>query len=302
VKPTWADNIQYDNRGHFREPHTGLTIGLGTAAVRDYLSRTIDKPEFGMTFKTEALTYGPAGRYVGVFFVEKEGFDALIEAVQIPQRYDLAFMSTKGISVTAARELAERLCSEYGIPLYILRDFDKAGFSGAGTFQHSNERYTYKNEFEVIDLGLRLDDVNDLCAEHGLNIDDLAEKHSDQGSEEARSANLELNGATEEEVEFLMTRRVELNAFTSDQLVRFIERKLQELGVRKVVPKKAELAEAFRLFKEGERIRKIVEAEQAKANGVAVPRDLVKRVNAYLEQHPAEPWDAAVRYLATVSS
>ena len=57
--------------------------------------------------------------------------------------------------------------------------------------------------------------------------------------------------------------------------------------MRKVVPKKAELVEAFRLFKDGERIRKLVEAEIAKPNGVAVPADLEKRVRAYLKQHPA---------------
>src|SRR5262245_3364511 len=34
------------------------------------------------------------------------------------------------------------------------------------------------------------------------------------------------HGATEEEVDFLLDRRVELNALASDQLVAFIERKL----------------------------------------------------------------------------
>ena len=92
-----------------------------------------------------------------------------------------------------------------------------------------------------------------------------------------------------------------MNALTSDQLVAFVERKLQENGVRKVVPKKADLIGAFRLFQNGERIRKLVEAEIAKPNGIAVPADLEKRVRAYLNQHPSEPWDAAVRHLATVS-
>ena len=146
----------------------------------------------------------------------------------------------------------------------------------------------------MIDLGLRLDDVR-----RTLGIEDLAEDVFDKGSEEARGANLELNGATEEEVEFLLTRRVELNALTSDQLVGFVERKLQENGVRKVVPKKADLIEAFNLFKNGERIRKLVEAEIAKPNGAAVPADLDKRVRAYLKQHPHLSWDAAVRHIAT---
>jgi hypothetical protein len=114
-----------------------------------------------------------------------------------------------------------------------------------------------------------------------------------------RAANLSLNGATEEEVDFLLTRRVELNALASDQLVAFVERKLQENRVSKVVPKKADLIEAFRLFKEGERIRELVEKELAKPNGAAVPADLEKRVRAYLKKHPEVPWDIAVRHIAT---
>ena len=29
--------IAWDDRGHFREPHTGHEIGVGTLAVRDYI-------------------------------------------------------------------------------------------------------------------------------------------------------------------------------------------------------------------------------------------------------------------------
>src|SRR5207248_3042254 len=30
-------DVVFDARGHFREPHTGEEIGLGTVAVRDYI-------------------------------------------------------------------------------------------------------------------------------------------------------------------------------------------------------------------------------------------------------------------------
>ena len=30
-------DVTYDDRGHFTEPHTGHSIGLGTISVRDYL-------------------------------------------------------------------------------------------------------------------------------------------------------------------------------------------------------------------------------------------------------------------------
>ena len=57
----------------------------------------------------------------------------LFEAVKLGERYDLAIMSTKGMSVTASRRLVEELCGQHGIPLLLLHDFDKSGFSIAGT-------------------------------------------------------------------------------------------------------------------------------------------------------------------------
>ena len=33
-------DIAWDDRGHFREPHTGRAIGLGTLALQDYLDET----------------------------------------------------------------------------------------------------------------------------------------------------------------------------------------------------------------------------------------------------------------------
>ena len=50
------------------------------------------------------------------------------------------------------------------------------------------------------------------------------------------AANLRKNGATAEEIEFLLSERVELNALASDELVDFIEGKLDALGIGKVVP------------------------------------------------------------------
>ena len=57
-----------------------------------------------------------------------------------------------------------------------------------------------------------------------------------------------MNGATREEAEFLLTRRVELNALTSDQLIAFIEAKLKEHGIKKLIPKADRLRNAYRLF------------------------------------------------------
>ncbi len=61
-------------------------------------------------------TFGPKHRYGAILFIEKEGFMPLLKAVRLAERYDLAVMSTKGMSVTASRELVDTLCGDHSIP------------------------------------------------------------------------------------------------------------------------------------------------------------------------------------------
>jgi hypothetical protein len=65
----------------------------------------------------------------------------------------------------------------------------------------------------------------------------------DKGTRNARAENLRENGATDAETNFLLDYRVELNAMTSDQLVTFVERKLEHHVIKKVIPDDEELAE-----------------------------------------------------------
>jgi hypothetical protein len=105
------------------------------------------------------------------------------------------------------------------------------------------------------------------------------------------------NGATEAEINYLLDQRVELNAMTSDQLIAFIERKLKQHGIKKVIPEKEQLADAYKLFARSARIEKIITAELEKDfdKNVEIPDDLEERVRAYLEEHPEERWDGAFR-------
>jgi len=127
-------------------------------------------------------------------------------------------------------------------------------------------------------------------------------------AKDSRRANLEENGATPEEIAFLMGdddpdcdertgKRVELNAMTSAQFIGLIERKLAEHGVRKVIPDKERLADAYRLFVRSDRTKAIVEAAIAGMadEPIAVPRDLDKQVRAILRKEPALSWETAVR-------
>jgi hypothetical protein len=133
-------DIVYDDRGHFTEPHTKLVIGLGTLNVRAYLSRVARLKLEGANFAPASIkTYGPHGSFSAILYVEKEGFMPLFERVKLAERYDIAIMSSKSMSVTAARELVNR----------IIKD----------TLENDTRRYRYTGTPNVIDLGLNYGDI-----------------------------------------------------------------------------------------------------------------------------------------------
>jgi hypothetical protein len=297
-----AWDVVYDARGHFNEPHEGQSFGVGTIEVRNYLAGLHD-PELvdAELSEAEVKTLGPSGNFGAVLFIEKEGFDPLLKAAQIAEKYDLAIMSTKGMSVVAARALADEMCDEHDIPLLLLHDFDKAGFSIAGTLQRDTRRYEFQNNIRVIDLGLSLEDVEAMGLECEYQHHPKAHRH-------ALIANLQENGATDAEIDFMLhdfdrlrsTRRVELNAMTSPQFIALVERKLNDHSVKKIVPDEDELADAYRLFARGHAAEQVVKRELTKLNGdaaVQVPRDIESQVRQHLAQHPADRWDTALKQI-----
>ena len=155
--PDAADwDVVWDARGHFLEPHTGREVPLGTLEVREYLGlraqlRDTVSVEAGILYPT----HGPEQRYGAVLFVEKEGFAPLFKAAQLAERYDLAIMSTKGMSVSASRMLLDRLCDRGIERFFVLHDFDVSGFSIFGTLGTDSRRYWFNNEINLIEAALR---------------------------------------------------------------------------------------------------------------------------------------------------
>ncbi len=283
-RPEWR--VAFDDRGHLVEPHTGLEIGLGTVAVKDYIESYAEPESIEGGFAgAHIVTHGPIGRYGGILYIEKEGFGELLDQVQIGKRFDLTIMSCKGMSVVAARTVVDRTCARYGIPLFILHDFDIAGFSIASTLHQTNRRFRFNTksgeDFRVVDFGLRLVDVERLR----LQSEPVALK----GSLDKKRRRLEINGALPDEIEFLLSgRRVELNALTSPQFIDLLELKVAEHGVGKVIPDARKLADAYRLFIRSEHARRVVEEALAAmpTTEIATPADLAERVRAYLVEHP----------------
>jgi hypothetical protein len=118
-------DIVWDARGSLHEPHTNRHVPLGTLEVREYLDGQKSvylPPDRAGGWRTA----GAKDRYGAVLFVEKEGFLPLFRAVQLAERYDLALMSSKGVSTTAARTLIDKTVKD-GVPVFCIRDFDVSG-------------------------------------------------------------------------------------------------------------------------------------------------------------------------------
>jgi DNA topoisomerase VI subunit A len=138
---------------------------------------------------SRAARLAPTGnRYQFALFVETQG--SLLRAENIAARYDLALMSTKGMSVTAARRLVEDL-SERGVTVLVLRDFDKTGFSIVHTLRSDTRRYKFRTRPRVVYLRLRLKDARAM----GLQSEQVRYKTKKHGPADRRCGYPEELGA-----------------------------------------------------------------------------------------------------------
>jgi hypothetical protein len=292
---TWT--VLYDDRGQLIEPHSRKSFGHGTRNVRNYC-RDWQQP-IAFDFKLEPPgigTYGPSGRYGAIHFCEKEGFTELFQKSGIDSRHDVAFASTKGTSVTAARELFEK-AGRQDVPIFALVDFDYNGFEIAATLSRDTRRYQFAKPPRVIVIGLRLDDVK------RLNLEAEPVSFGKRNLNKIRK-NLRLNGATDEEIAFLVDgrQRVELNAVPTPELIKMTEAAFAKHGVKKIVPEEEILAQHFKKEFEYRRARETIEDAIRKARDevgeIAIPDDLKEQVEGYLKHNPTASWVDAIRAVA----
>ena len=198
--------------------------------------------------------------------------------------------------------------------LFVLHDFDKSGFSILHTIFNDTRRYQFKVTPKVIDLGLRLADVEAMS---------LDSECVDYRGTDPRP-NLLKSGATAAEVGFLVDespkaagydddddddddakkddddakkprftgKRVELNAMDSATFIDWLEGKLKEHGVAKLIPDKDDLNAAWkRAWRLAELNKLIKEAEKNLPEPPAPPSNLLQQVADRLEEFQTLAWD-----------
>jgi hypothetical protein len=295
--------ITADPRGTLTIPnsHHDEQIPCGTLAIEEHLEAA-DKAVNPLKFEQlpmewPSLRHGE--RYKGVLYIEKEGFEPQLQEAKIAERYDLAIVSCKGQSVVAARHFVDEVCRiDGGVPLYVVHDFDKAGFeisqrlTTVSQWAEEKDRVTYRfqNEINVTDLGLRLADVE----EYRLGSETVEFK----GNFAPDSI------ATTEEQQFLRSnRRVELNAFTSPQFIEWLEAKLREHGLGdRLIPGNEVLEAAYRRAIAAADINlaidKVAKDARRSAKEAKVPKNLKRQLQKAMDQQPDEAWDRVLYRLA----
>lgn len=124
--------------------------------------------------------------------------------------------------------------------------------------------------------------------------------------------NLRENGATEDEIAFLVQRkdyrhfygeRVELNAMMADEFIAWLERKLEAHGVEKVIPNEDDLAAAYRraVFQQTLEKRASELRDEIMEQKTDIPDDLSRRVTDLLHEDKTLSWDRAVWKVATAA-
>lgn len=276
--PGW--DVLRGARGVFKEPHRAADdngLAMSTMNVRRYLATPPPSAQPG-ELPRRFPTQGARNRIAAVLICEKEGFDELLEKEQVTDRFDLALCSTKGISAIAARDLNRAL----GIPCFTLHDLDKNGFVMSAGFPFAT------------DLGIRLSDVEE------LGLDPEPQRHKNP---QKTFWNLRDNGATREEAQFISDgQRVELNMLTGPQFIQYVEEKLDEYGVEKVVPERDTLEVAWRRAIRVGRINAFIRGDEQvidpNASIPSAPDDLGDRIREGFEEDDTQSWDEVLWDLA----
>lgn len=198
-----------DARGVIYHPHTGQEIPLGTLHVEKY-----ERPEW--TFNK-------------ILYSEKEGLFSILKDTGWPERNDCALLTSKGFASRAARDVLDLIGqTQEEIYFFCIHDADA---SGTLIYQALTEatRARGARKVHVINLGLDPEEAIDM----GLQIENFREL----GGKRDRQLPV-AEYVPERWKRWLQTQRVELNAMTSPEFVRWLDMKFEAYADKVVPPQK----------------------------------------------------------------
>ena len=223
--PAADEKVFFSDRGNF---YIGTSQeGLGTGNVRKAIGTDGKSRNQFLTFGglTENIYLQPdfdiRYRYDKALYIEKTGFDNIFKAEHIADKHHMIIVSGQGFGTRAAKALLYHLQGQ-GLKLYCLHDLDYSGVSIINALRESNEKFP--EPLQIEDLGITIEDVQRYkVTPERVNINPKDYAKIDQ------------NRYTPQQQKFFFcpefVQRVELNAFTTEQILEIIDRKLSKVDM-----------------------------------------------------------------------
>ena len=191
-----------DNRGVLYIPHAGEEIPVGT--------RTVSR------FKRPEWTFHK------IVYCEKEGFFPILRSAKWPERWDCALLTSKGYASRAVKDLLD-LLGDDGEPIEVFCIHD-ADLDGTRIYQTLKEetKSRGKRRVEIHNLGLEPGEG----VEMGLPVEKVDRKTE---KEPADYVPHEWRG-------WLKKNRIELNAMSTPQFIRWLDAKMERYAPPKLLP------------------------------------------------------------------
>jgi hypothetical protein len=272
-----------DPRGVLIHPHTGEQVSLGTLEVESYR-----RPEWCFN---------------KVLYIEKKGFFPALAEAKFGERHDCALMSSDGYATGAVRDLLDLLDGGgESVTIFCVHDADAYG---TGIYQAlQNETVTRPGRaFEVVNLGLEPAEAAAMAREGLVEVERV------KPTKRRKPVADYVEGPWRE---WVQGHRVELNAMSTPQFLRWLDAKLAPYS-GKVIPPAGVMADRLAAEVEANLRRVITERVLAEAGldglvarAVAEKAPMVEAavgtivgdVARALEENPQDPWGAPVERIA----
>jgi len=193
-----------DDRGTLYHPHEGRDIPIGTIAVENYRK--------------------PAWTFNKVLYIEKEGFFNVLKEKKLPEKYDMALLTSKGYASRAVKDLLDALGEEGGeeITFFCIHDADAYGTTIYDTLQNETKARPGR-KVKIINLGLEPEEAVLM----GLEVEKV------EASSRQRGVAGYISPVWKD---WLQEYRVELNAMSTPQFIAWLEGKIRSYDQGKVIP------------------------------------------------------------------
>jgi hypothetical protein len=202
-----------DERGTLYHPHSGQDIPIGTIAVENYQK--------------------PVWTFNKILYIEKEGFFNVLKEKKIPEKYDMALLTSKGYASRAVKDLLDALGenSEEEITFFCIHDADAYGTTIYDTLQNETKARPGR-KVKIINLGLDPEEAVSM----GLEIEKAGKKGRRKGVASYIDPEWE---------SWLQNYRVELNAMSTPQFLAWLEGRIRLYDKGKVIPPESTMLESL---------------------------------------------------------